>query len=535
MLSLPTSSTKMHSSKEYTMGYFYTDAALFHADKRDKGMNSTTSEKGTDNKRNNSSAYNHEYYMKNKEKWQDNNKSGDAKFAEYQKGDSDFDDANYSEKNRLGDTDFFGFQKPDGSWVILEEDMKWTLPAGMDRAAMIKALEAFDKEVETRRQNGENFAGDDWQKAANKAINSASKKKSSDSGEKEFDVDAAAMDVIRGKYGNGAERKAALGEDYAEVQKRVNELMKQQKSSSTSKSENKKTEEKKTEKKYVRHAEVDMTNNDWRIYQGDLDYLAHHGIRGQKWGVRRFENADGSLTAAGKARYGSGADKVEKYSMKATGWENRAINAKTGIGRGISTSMASSRRMKADRLAEKAEGDYKFSAFNKNHARRLRASSEVDAAVAKGLKERSENSTFKLKQKYLMEKAIKSLAGANNKETFGAKYAAVADAKVGKKAQTYIIKTLQQSSYTNAGRKRNFTTSTAESIGNQIIATAMKGKFNKNTERIEGINNKAARAAARVGNNVASNFVAGGAVTRGRDVHYRVKNSQDKRWKAMAR
>lgn len=31
-------------------------------------------------------------------------------------------------------------------------------------------------------------------------------------------------------------------------------------------------------------------------------YLQHHGIKGQKWGVRRFQNADGSYTAAGKKR-----------------------------------------------------------------------------------------------------------------------------------------------------------------------------------------------------------------------------------------
>ena len=31
--------------------------------------------------------------------------------------------------------------------------------------------------------------------------------------------------------------------------------------------------------------------------------LYHHGIKGQKWGVRRFQNTDGSLTAAGKKRY----------------------------------------------------------------------------------------------------------------------------------------------------------------------------------------------------------------------------------------
>ena len=34
--------------------------------------------------------------------------------------------------------------------------------------------------------------------------------------------------------------------------------------------------------------------------------LRHHGIKGQKWGVRRFQNSDGSLTAAGRKRYGDG-------------------------------------------------------------------------------------------------------------------------------------------------------------------------------------------------------------------------------------
>lgn len=39
-------------------------------------------------------------------------------------------------------------------------------------------------------------------------------------------------------------------------------------------------------------------------YYGE-PYLSHHGIKGQKWGVRRFQNEDGSYTDAGSKRYAS--------------------------------------------------------------------------------------------------------------------------------------------------------------------------------------------------------------------------------------
>jgi hypothetical protein len=43
------------------------------------------------------------------------------------------------------------------------------------------------------------------------------------------------------------------------------------------------------------------------------DELYHHGIRGQRWGVRRFQNEDGSLTPAGEKRYDE-SDNTEHHT-----------------------------------------------------------------------------------------------------------------------------------------------------------------------------------------------------------------------------
>lgn len=62
---------------------------------------------------------------------------------------------------------------------------------------------------------------------------------------------------------------------------------------------------------WTRH---DSFDSDYVIQNGVLlvnpegSSLAHHGVEGQKWGVRRYQNYDGSLTAAGRERYGVGPE-----------------------------------------------------------------------------------------------------------------------------------------------------------------------------------------------------------------------------------
>lgn len=61
--------------------------------------------------------------------------------------------------------------------------------------------------------------------------------------------------------------------------------------------------------------------------------LSHHGIKGQKWGVRRFRNKDGSLTPTGKKRYSEGADANAKN-------RNHDVAKKVAIGAGAALTVA---------------------------------------------------------------------------------------------------------------------------------------------------------------------------------------------------
>lgn len=129
-------------------------------------------------------------------------------------------------------------------------------------------------------------------------------------------------------------------------------------------------------------------DNDFYKYYHPENSIAHHGILGQKWGVRRYQNSDGTLTAAGKKRI-YGKDKDESYASMYNRAKESDIqtNLSKKYKEKASKAKTDKKRSKYEDLSNKAKVNSKIYAkgLTKDDKEFLRVKRKQDNITNKGL------------------------------------------------------------------------------------------------------------------------------------------------------
>ena len=67
------------------------------------------------------------------------------------------------------------------------------------------------------------------------------------------------------------------------------------------------------------------------VWNPHCSELYHHGIKGQKWGVRRWQNSDGTLTEAGREHYGYGDKRMRSEKQGTSDVSTNSKTKKSGL------------------------------------------------------------------------------------------------------------------------------------------------------------------------------------------------------------
>lgn len=132
------------------------------------------------------------------------------------------------------------------------------------------------------------------------------------------------------------------------------------------------------------------------------DELYHHGIKGMKWGVRRYQNEDGSLTNAGKSRYATVEEAKAAYK-KAKKVTSDNYNRVTNGGYGRFT-ITKDQRKNYSRDVQ---------AYNNSLAARTKAKYDYEIAKAQKKGKNDKVANLRVKQELEVSKQKKRASIAN--------------------------------------------------------------------------------------------------------------------------
>lgn len=109
-------------------------------------------------------------------------------------------------------------------------------------------------------------------------------------------------------------------------------------------------------------------------------YLAHHGIKGQKWGVRRYRNADGSLTRLGKLKVKIDKNARNEYISERVTAEAREVlgdahDAKQSHKNYLNIAQEANRKLENDEHLSKS--------FNEKYKKAVNSEYRIPDAAAK--------------------------------------------------------------------------------------------------------------------------------------------------------